>query len=368
MNKKKFILVILLTIFVLFDSTTVWAADKTKRSQSDFSALSELNPDDYPDASLTGAIDKYKKSDFTGCIQELNCYLLNAPDDAVAYYYIAMSYTNIGASKSASEAYQKVIDLTNDPKLAEYAAIGKDCLTDGPKCTAEKSVSKDNKNSKKGSKKGKNGKAGTSNSTENTIDDKEKLENFINESYGNGLSPELEKQIKQGTLKRIQESINKKDVLENNDIQRIKNFDATNSSEIEIAEKIAQAAPTDKEISDAIKTLRNAGINVSINTSADTVSNTQPLNKINENNMRNIPDQQTYEDNTLNMINGYTDPQMAQISFMLGNNNNNGMMNMLPFLIQQNQSGQNIDPQLMQAVMLQQMLPSMDFGLNNNKD
>ena len=70
------------------------------------------------------------------------------------------------------------------------------------------------------------------------------------------------------------------------------------------------------------------------------------------------------------MAGGYIDPQMAQMSMMLGNNNNNnnGMMNMLPFLMQQQQSGQNIDPQVMQAIMMQQMMPSMDFGLGNNNN
>ena len=68
------------------------------------------------------------------------------------------------------------------------------------------------------------------------------------------------------------------------------------------------------------------------------------------------------------MMGGYTDPQMAQISMMHGNNNKNkNMMNMLPFLMQQ-QNGQNIDPQVMQAIMMQQMMPSMDFGINNNNN
>ena len=359
---KKFVLICV--IMIICCATTVFAAPKTKQNQANISSLLDLTEEYYPEASLAGAIEKYKQSDYSGCLQELLSYVIKEPADAVAFYYIAMSFANIGDNSAAVEAYQKVIDLTKDPKLSAYAVKGKDCLTNGPTCPNSETDPQ-----KKGGK-------GVDKSAEpSAVNETEQLEKFINEAYGSGLSSEMEKQMKEETLKQIQESINKKDSLENSDVQRIKNFDNENSSsETDTRDKIANAEPSDKEILKAIKTLRDAGMNVSVQASKDNSSDTyttypiQPQETSVENTQKIMQTKASY-DYPVTMINGYTDPEIAQISLMLGNNNNNnGMMNMLPFLIQQNQSGQNIDPQLMQAVMLQQMMPSMDLGLNNNNN
>lgn len=359
---KKFVLIL---VIIICCSTAAFAAPKAKQNQTDISSLLDFTTEYYPEASLADAIEKYKKSDYSGCIQELLSYVIKEPSDAVAFYYIAMSYTNIGDNSAAVEAYQKVIDLTKDPKLSEYAVKGKDCLTNGPTCPNAETEQKN-----------KGGKGADKSAEQSTANETVLLEKFINEPYGSGLSSEMEKQMKEETLKQIQESINKKDSLENSDVQRIKNFDNENSSsETDIRDKIANAEPSDKEILKAIKTLRDAGMNVSVQASKDNLSDTYttypilPQETSVENSQKIMQTKASY-DYPVTMINGYTDPEMAQISLMLGNNNNNnnGMMNMLPFLIQQNQNGQNIDPQLMQAVMLQQMMPSMDLGLNNNNN
>ena len=357
---KKFVLIFSpIILLVLLLSATVSADTGTDESNKESDSLFDTKTEYYPDASLTDAIEKYKKSDYTGCIQELFSYVMKEPNDAIAYYYIAMSYTNIGESNSAVEAYQKVLEMTKDPKLYEYAAKGKDCLTNGPLCP--NNVTENGKIEQKTDQKG----------SDNV------LEKFINAPYGNGLSSEMEKQMKEKTLKQIQESINTKDSLENSDVQRIKKFDNENSSSgTNTLDKIANAEPSDKEILKAIKTLRDAGMNVSVQASKENSSDTyttypiQPQETSVENTQKIMQTKASY-DYPVTMINGYTDPEMAQISLMLGNNNNNnnnGMMNMLPFLIQQNQNGQNIDPQLMQAVMFQQMMPSMDLGLNNSNN
>ena len=362
---KKFVLICIIMMMICC-ATTAFAAPKQKQNQANISSLLDLTEEYYPEASLAGAIEKYKKSDYSGCIQELLSYVIKEPADAVAFYYIAMSYANIGDNSAAVEAYQKVIDLTKDPKLSEYAVKGKDCLTNGPTCLNTET-----------NQKNKGGKGSNESPEQSAANETVLLEKFINEPYGSGLSQEMEKQMKEETLKQIQESINKKDSLENSDVQRIKNFDNENSSsETDTQDKIANAEPSDKEILKAIKTLRDAGMNVSVQASKDNSSDTYsayPIHphEISAENTQKIMQTKASYDCPVTMINGYTDPEMAQISLMLGNNNsnnNNGIMNMLPFLIQQNQNGQNIDPQLMQAVMLQQMMPSMDLGLNNNNN
>ena len=43
------------------------------------------------------------------------------------------------------------------------------------------------------------------------------------------------------------------------------------------------------------------------------------------------------------------------------------MMNMLPMMMSQMQKGQNIDPRVMQAMMMNSMMPDFSFGSNNDK-
>ena len=60
--------------------------------------------------------------------------------------------------------------------------------------------------------------------------------------------------------------------------------------------------------------------------------------------------------------------QYAELGMLLGNNNNNNsMMNMVPFLMSQHQNGQKIDPQLLQSMMMNSMLPDFTFSDNDNK-
>lgn len=97
--------------------------------------------------------------------------------------------------------------------------------------------------------------------------------------------------------------------------------------------------PTDKEIADAVRTLSKLGIN--------------PLNG-----------------NNLAMFG--QNPEMMQINAMFGNqnnNNNNSMMNLIPMLsaMQSSPNGSaQVSKEFVQAYMMNQMLPSFNFG-NNDK-
>lgn len=83
--------------------------------------------------------------------------------------------------------------------------------------------------------------------------------------------------------------------------------------------------PTNEEIANAVKTLAKLGFNpmASMNTS------------------------------------GYQNPEMMQMSMLLGNNpqQNNGM-NMLPFLMMNQGNVQNMSPELIQSMMMNQMTPT----------
>lgn len=263
----------------------------------------------YPNATIKSAVAKYKAGNYSGCLQELFSLTKKDPSNALAYYYMAMAYTHVDMPNDAIEAYEKVIALSPNEYLVEYATKGRDCLTDGPACHPVE---------------------------ENSTEEMDDLDRFINAPYGNGLSPELNQQVKQKQLINIKETINKKDELEHQDIQRIKDFDK-NKSSFNDNDKIAQVS--DEEVLKAIKTLRDAGLTLSVQS-----------------------------ENPYSQMAQYQDPRMAEMSMMLGNNNNNGnsMMNMLPMLMSQAQKGENIDPRVMQAMMMNSMMA--DFSFNNNND
>ena len=256
----------------------------------------------YPNANLQNAVQKYKDGNFSGSLQELISLTKIDEGNPLVYYYMGMAYTQVGNLTSAVQAYDKVIALSSDKTLVQYAVKGRDCLTNGPTCAAE----------------------------ETTADSE--LDTFIKAPYGNGFSDSLNKQIRDKELKDLQKTINAKENLEERDIERIQKYD-NHESKAEETIKIAQAS--DEDILNAIKTLKEAGVNVSVNPTPSMMPN-----------------------------------QYNDISMMLGtsNNNNNSMMNMMiPYMMSQNENGKNIDPQVMQAMMMNSMLPDFTFSDNDKR-
>lgn len=249
----------------------------------------------YPNANLASAVAKYKRGNYSGCLQEMISLVKREPSNPVVYYYMAMAYTQVGKKDQAVKAYEKVMRLNSQKTLTLYATRGRDCLVGGPTCTASEEQSDD-------------------------------LDNFINSPYGNGFSEEVDTQLKQQQLKNFQKQINKED-LDETDIEKIQKFDQ--KSEVITGEKIASNETSNDDILKAIETLKNAGITVSVN--------------------------------------AYQPSQYDEFSMLMGNNNNNNnsMINMLPYLMMQKESGKDIDPQLIQSMMMNSMLP--DFTFSDNK-
>ncbi len=303
---KKFIISLAL---ILITSCCVYSAETVDTSALDKDTIY------YPNANIKSAVAKYKKGNYSGCLQELFSLTKKHPENAEAYYYMAIIYTHLDMKTEAIEAYEKVISLKPNTSLAQYATKGKDCLTGGPTCVAEK-VTPDNADS----------------SANKVLSEEEKLDRFINAPYGNGLSPELDKELKQKQLNNFQKTINQKKNLETDDIERLKNFDEKSDADNETV-KIAQVS--DEDVLQAVKTLKEAGLNV-------TVQSQNPY--------------------------AYQSPEMMEMSMLLGNtNNNNNGMNILPMLMTKAENGENIDPRLMQAVMMNSMLPDFTFNNDNNR-
>lgn len=234
-------------------------------------------PSFYPNPTLESIIEKYRRSDFAGCLQECTAYVRKYPYDTLGFYYLAMCYTKVSDKDNAVRAYERVIALNDNPMIVKYATNGRNCVLDNeeeecfpnvnepellypyagiaaldlqpidPQTLVDRNLARlkdvlspfepeeDDKNNNNNNKKDKE-------------KDKiylpfgrqdDKLDAFINAPYGNGLSPELNKQYKQLQLKKIQETINKGD--EKGGQTEIKNFEnqKSDSESIKLAYDIS---------------------------------------------------------------------------------------------------------------------------------
>jgi tetratricopeptide (TPR) repeat protein len=238
-------------------------------------------PSFYPNPSFNSIVAKYKKSDFAGCMQESSSYVRLHPNDTLGYYYLAMCYAKVNDKENAVRAYEKVIALNANPMIVKYATNGRNCVmgNSSEQCyqnvnvpeliypyaniptsnltpvdpqtlidrnfaqlenklspTVNSTSSGDNANGKDGDKNGITLPFGNQDSD---------LDKFIKAPYGNGLSPELNKEYQQLQLKKIQETININDNNDQNqhtEIKYIKDFDnhKTDSGLIKLAYDIPQ--------------------------------------------------------------------------------------------------------------------------------
>lgn len=201
-------------------------------------------PSFYPEPTFESIVEKYHISDFAGCLQECISYVRKNPYDTLGYYYLAMAYTKCSDKDNAVRAYEKVIELNDNPMIVKYATNGRNCILEGdapcyqnvnepeylrpyanladldlkpinPQTLIDRNLARlrdrlnplDAEASTENNDNGEENKEGKVSLPFGKQDGD--LDSFINAPYGNGLSPELNKQYKQLQLKKIQQSINK---------------------------------------------------------------------------------------------------------------------------------------------------------------
>ncbi len=266
------------------------------------------------------AISKYKAKNYVGCIQDLSYIVKRDPSNAAAFYYLGAAYMRIGNRDKAIEAFDKVITLNTIPPLTSYSIQAKNCMDNIMMCEYKKlapeqinELIKDPQNYITQLKE-------KEKATTGIELDKERVEidRLINGRYSNKIHPEAKKVIIDTMLMRQQQDINASGNL-------------NQKSE----------APTDEEIANAVKVLAKAGFNP-INTTGNL-----PYNQVN------------------NPNNEY-----AALSMMFGsnqNNNNNNYMNMLPFIMSENQTGnKQFSKEMIQAMMMSSMMPDFSFDSDKN--
>lgn len=223
-------------------------------------------PSYYSNASFASIVEKYRKSDFAGCLQECISYVRQHPNDTLGYYYLAMCYTKCSDKDNAIKAYEKVIALNDNPMIVKYATNGRNCVMDNENEKCYPNVNEPelvypyanipvatlqpidpetlvNRNlSTLATQLSPIDIEGNNNEYNNSNDKDSKnkkiilpfgkqdaeLDAFINSPYGNGFSADLNKQYKQLQLKRIQNTINVGDYSEKDNqqnINEIKKFD-----------------------------------------------------------------------------------------------------------------------------------------------
>lgn len=260
------------------------------------------------------AIKKYKAGNYTGCLQSCQYIIKSNPSNALAYYYMAMSYVQAGKKNEAINAYAKVLSLKPNAKLAEYATTGKRCLETPDQCVLQTDT-------------------GSSISPE--------LDKFIATPYNDGLSDTVRRDFEQKRLDEVKNQINSDKELDDYQFKKLNDASGQTSSD---ENKTIVKKPTNDEVVAALKVLNDAGLN--------------PYTG-----MANPYEQ---------MVN-CQNPEMAPLN-MLGNTNgqlghSDETLNMLPFMLSQNKNGtSSYSPQLMQAVILNSMMPNFNVNLNKDND
>lgn len=271
------------------------------------------------------AIKKYKRGNYTGCLQDCQNIVQSHGTNAVAYYYMAMSYVQAGKKDEAINAYSMVLSLRPSSQLSEYAQTGKRCLETPDRCRLVTNVV----------------------SAPSTTPDIDKL---IASPYFE--SPAVRQDLRQKQLNSIKNDINSDKELDDYSFRKLNKVDPNNL--------IAQAKPSDAEVVAALKTLKDAGISPY---SQQTLA----------------PTGETGADSTAAVVNpyaqmnNYQNPELAQLNLLMGDNGqsgnkNNAMLDMLPYMLSQGKNGAgNYSPQVVQSIIMNSMMTDVNFNMDKDK-
>lgn len=335
------------------------------------------------------SIQKYKMGNYVGCIQDLLNYFENpaARNDQLANYYIAMAYTQAGDANRAKVYYSRARGINPNSLVGQNAQKGIVCIDDPTNCYINVQEQKE----------------------EEYLSE---LDKFIRAPYGNGLSADLNKELERKRVERLRKEMNSDQEINKYEFKDFRNFapkfykKSYNLNGMKLVQgmkdfyakastdsvKIASSSnPTDAEIVEALRVLNAAGLNnianQAENARAKQVSDVQADSRIESNEVRSEykPDltREQYQQQIQREMLQAQMAQMAQpnISALFGEKNNNqsdmmnsNMMNMLPFMMAQqaaqNANGGNqqpmMSPEMMQTMMLNSMMPNMNFGLGGN--
>lgn len=171
------------------------------------------------------AIKYYKSGNYTQAYLACENIVAKDPSDALAQYYLAMSYVKLGRKSDAIAAYDRVISLSPNGIVGNYAQKGKQCIETPSLCHEPIPV------------------PGAEN---DTPEDK-----FIKGKFGSGFSHKARGVHEKEKIENIRRDMNRYDELEPERFKEFKDF--------------STQAPSNDEIVAAIRTLQKAGLSDTIN-------------------------------------------------------------------------------------------------------
>lgn len=254
--------------------------------------------------ALKVAIRKYKCGNYTGCLQDCQRIVKTNPSNALAHYYLAISYAQAGKRTEAISSYSRVLSLRPNAELNEYATTGRRCLETPDQCNPD-----------------------TGNSTSPELD------RFVESS--NSLSDSVRKDFEQKHLNSIRDEINNGKDMDDYNFQKLNKIEDN---------KIAQSKPTDDEVKAALKVLNDAGINPYAQNPMMAGGQSQ--------------DQLAQ----LNMLMGGGSQSMGNSAMM------NMLPYMLTQGQQGQQGSNTYSPQAIQAAIMSTMMPNMNFNIDTEQN
>ena len=165
-------------------------------------------------SELVTAIRLYKAQDYTGSYSKLQTSIKRDPSNPLAYYYLAMVYSQLGNAEEAKANYAKTLNLASPgSNLYQYANRGKVCLEDADACQKLR-VESD--------------------------------ESFIRGSFGKGFSKKARGEYEKLKIENLMREMNRNNEMSPQKFKDYRDF----SSEV----------PTNDEIVSALRVLQRAGL------------------------------------------------------------------------------------------------------------
>lgn len=177
-------------------------------------------------SELADAIKLYKQGNYSQCHVQLEEFVKKDPSNALAYYYLGMTSTQLGRKQDAISNYSKAISMSSKASsINRYAQKGKRCIETPDKC-------------------------------QNALT--ESLEEaFILDKKGPKFSDEAKSDFERLKIENFMREMNRNDSI---DPQRFKEY------------KDFSGVPSDEEIVAALRVLQNAGFGNLINNSHSDLS------------------------------------------------------------------------------------------------
>ena len=273
-------------------------------------------------SQIRQAINCYKGKNYTSCMQILKNVEKNEPYNSVVTYYLGLANLKIGKKEDALNYFKSTSLLDPSSIVGKYAKQTLDSINN-PEVLKDVNLMSD------------------------------EVSDFI--KSGKKVAPEAASQMSKQRLNAEKDEINSdiKKQTEELKKQKIKEQQQNNSfNNNNNNNNMSKAEPTNDEIAQAVKTFQKLGLNPFYS---------QPNLVLNQMNSQQKQQMQSINND------------MMQLSMLMGqannNSNNNNMMNMLPFMMMSNNnqnSNFKMTPEMIQTMMMSQMMPNLDFGMNTN--